>query len=154
MSKNLFCAILLAVVLSASACGVQQKQDNRVPSDASIPADMADITNKHWKLVEINGNSVNLPESAAMAFILLNPDGTISGNLGCNLFTGSFSLQEGNRISFSQLANTQKMCIDMSIETEMIRVLQIADNYNLNEKQLVLNRARMAPLARFEAVCD
>ena len=38
----------------------------------------------------------------------------------------------------------------MSIETEIISVLQIADNYNLNENQLVLNRARTAPLARFE----
>jgi heat shock protein HslJ len=80
----------------------------------------------------------------------MQPDGTVSGNLGCNSFTGSFTLQEGNRITFSKLVNTQIMCLDMSIETEIVRVLQNADNYNLNEDKLVLNRARMAPLARFE----
>jgi heat shock protein HslJ len=132
---------------------VLQRHTNREMT-SSMPTfgDATGITNKHWKLVELNGNPVTFPESAVAVFILMNSDGTVSGNLGCNSFSGSFTLQEGNRISFSQLVNTQKMCIDMSIETEMIRVLQSADNYNLNEKQLVLNRARMAPLARFEVI--
>jgi heat shock protein HslJ len=110
------------------------------------------ITNRYWRLVELNGNPVTFPEYASVAFILMNSDGSVSGNLGCNSFFGSFTLQEGDRITFSRLVNTQKMCIDMKVETEMIYVLQSADNYNLNERQLVLNRARMAPLARFEMV--
>jgi len=153
MSKALFYAIMLVVALSVSACGSLQKQTNQETPDMSTSYDVADITNKHWKLVELNGNPVTFPEFTEAAFILLNPDGTVSGNLGCNSFFGSYTLQEGDRITFSQLANTQKMCFDeniMNIEAEMIRVLQSADNYNLNEKQLVLNRARMAPLARFE----
>jgi heat shock protein HslJ len=102
--------------------------------------------------VELNGKPVSFPEPSIAPFILMNSDGTVSGSLGCNTFAGSFTMQEGNRISFSQLVNTQKMCLDMSTETEMARVLQSADNYNLTEKQFVLNRARMAPLARFEVV--
>ena len=156
MSKTLFYAIMLVVALSVGACGTQRKQTNQEKAHSmSTSGNMADITNKHWKLVELNGNPVNFPESANAAFILMNPNGTVSGNLGCNSFSGSYTLQEGNRITFSQLANTQKMCFDtnlMSIEAEMARVLQSADNYNLNENQLVLNRARMAPLARFEIV--
>jgi heat shock protein HslJ len=150
MSRKLFYAITLVVASCVCACGVQQKQTNQFTSEKSTFDDATNITNKHWKLVELNGNPVNFPEASTAVFILLNSDGRVSGNLGCNSFTGSFTLQEGNRIAFSQLVNTQKMCLDMSIENEMIRVLQSADNYNLNEKQLVLNRARMAPLARFE----
>jgi heat shock protein HslJ len=155
MNKPLFYAIMLVVAWGVSACGSLQKQTNQEIPSMSTSHDAADITNKHWKLVELNGNPVSFPESAEVAFILLNPDGTVSGNLGCNSFFGSYTLQEGSRITFSQLVNTQKMCFDesiMSIEAEMIRVLQNADNYNLNGKQLVLNRARMAPLARFECL--
>ena len=151
MSRKLSYAIMLVAALSVCACGVQQKQTNRATSDKSTFNDAASIINKHWKLVELNGKPVSFPQSSSAAFLLMNPDGTVNGSLGCNSFSGSYTLQEGNRISFSRLVNTQKMCMDMSIETEMVRVLQIADNYNLTEKQLVLNRARMAPLARFEA---
>jgi heat shock protein HslJ len=151
MSGKLFYVIMLVVALSVSACGVEQEQANRITSEKSTSNETAGITNQHWKLVELYGNPIKFPESATVAFIFMNSDGTASGNLGCNSFTGSFTLREGNRIAFSQLVNTQKMCLDMSIETEMIRVLQSADNYNLNGKRLILNRARMAPLARFEA---
>jgi heat shock protein HslJ len=110
------------------------------------------LTNRYWRLVELHGNPVNYSEFSVEAFILMGLDGSISGNLGCNSFFGTFTVEEGNRIGFSQLGSTQKMCIDMNIETEMVNVLQMTDNYNLNENKLVLNRARMAPLARFEAV--
>ena len=136
--------MMLFVALSTGACGVKQK----TTPGASTTAAMSSLADKQWKLVELNGK----PVSAGVVFILMKPDGTVSGNLGCNTFAGSFTLQEGNRITFSQLVNTQKMCLDMSVETEMLRVLQSADNYNLNEKQLILNRARMAPLARFEII--
>jgi heat shock protein HslJ len=76
----------------------------------------------------------------------------VNGNLGCNSFSGAYSVPQATRISFSKMVNTQKMCMDMNIETKLLKVLQTADNYNLNGNQLVLNRARMAPLARFEVV--
>ncbi|GHT46473.1 hypothetical protein FACS189440_04570 [Bacteroidia bacterium] len=111
------------------------------------------LTNKYWKLVELMGEPVVYPEGAAnTAYISFKPDGSVNGNLGCNTFSGSYTLKEGFRISFSKLANTQKMCLDMNIETKLVQVLQTADNYNLNGNQLILNRARMAPLARFEVV--
>jgi len=42
----------------------------------------------------------------------------------------------------------------MEIEEELKKVIEMADNYSLSEdgKYLSLNRARMAPLARFEVV--
>jgi len=44
-------------------------------------------------------------------------------------------------------------CPDMTIEQGFLKAINSADNYNLVDGQkLVLNRARMAPLARFEAV--
>jgi len=156
MKKTLIFAIILVLALGAGACAKKRVvvASEDAPAVQTLGVQYAapepSLTNVRWKLVELNGRPVTFPEHAKPAFILMQPDGTVSGNLGCNLFTGAYTLREGNRISFSKLANTQMMCIDMTVETEMIRVLQIADNYNLSENQLILNRARMAPLARFE----
>jgi hypothetical protein len=40
----------------------------------------------------------------------------------------------------------------METETELLKVLSMVDSYDLVGDTLVLNRARMAPLARFKDV--
>jgi len=152
MKKTLLYSTIFAVAFFAVACGSQQQ--NSYPATAETQASAAqitEITGVHWQLVELSGNAIE----ATSAFIFFNEDGTVHGNLGCNTFSGSFVQQSGNRISFSQLVNTQMLCFQgMEIEAEMARILHEADNYNLTETQFVLNRARMAPLARFKAVSE
>ena len=152
MKKTLLYLTILAVACFAVACGSQQQ--NSYPTTAetlTTAAQATGITGIHWQLVELGGNAIE----TTSAFIFFNEDGTVHGNLGCNSFSGSFTQQSGNRISFSQLVNTQKFCLEgMDVEAEMAQVLQQADNYNLTETQFVLNRAKMAPLARFEAVSE
>ena len=113
------------------------------------------ITEKYWKLVEINGEKVVVDGigSRAPYMILKQEDNRVNGNGGCNSFFGSYTLEDGNRIKFSQLGATQMACIsNAEIEPKFFKVLEMADNYNLKGDTLTLNRARMAPLARFEAV--
>ena len=43
-------------------------------------------------------------------------------------------------------------CPNMKIETEFLKTLETVDNYNFDGKNLVLNRAKVAPLARFVAI--
>jgi heat shock protein HslJ len=80
--------------------------------------------------------------------------GRVNGFGGCNSFTGSYKLNEAeSRISFSQVASTMMACVSgMDVEKAFHEVLRSVDNYSLNGDHLTLNRARMAPLARFEAV--
>lgn len=48
---------------------------------------------------------------------------------------------------------TRKFCTNqMDTERELAAVLEQGDSYTLHGDRLALNRARMAPLARFEAV--
>jgi heat shock protein HslJ len=104
------------------------------------------LIGKRWKLVELGGKKVE----GQVAFIKIEAESnTVSGNLGCNNFTGFYELKIGNRLKFSNLAVTQKMCLDMKTEDELKKTLDIADNYNVSENSLILNRARMAPLAKF-----
>lgn len=113
------------------------------------------LIEKHWKLIEIFGTKlVDKPEPAKEPYITFKIEGNrVVGNGGCNNFTGTYKLGPGNRIRFSSIASTRMMCInDMEIEEKMNQILEMTDNYYVNEDTLILNRARMAPLARFEAV--
>ena len=65
---------------------------------------------------------------------------------------GSYELKEGNLITFKQVASTQMACNDMNIENQFKEILERTDNYSILGDKLSLNKARMAPLARFEAV--
>ena len=77
----------------------------------------------------------------------------MSAFAGCNRMGGEYKLEEDVlRIKFSKVFSTQMACGDMSIESELAKVLEITDNYNFDGKTLKLNKARMAPLAEFEII--
>jgi heat shock protein HslJ len=105
------------------------------------------LTAKVWKLAELNGKPVE-----STAFLLFDPVlHRISGNLGCNNFSGSYFLSPGSRIHIAKVVATQKMCQkNMEVEDELKKILSTVDNFAFgDDKSLILNRARMAPLAKF-----
>lgn len=113
----------------------------------------AGVTERYWKLVELNGRPV--PTLQREPYLILEAaDGRANGFGGCNAFTGSYQLDAAaSRISFGQIASTMMACASgMAVEQAFHAVLRRVDNYSLDGDRLTLNRARMAPLARFEAV--
>ncbi len=111
------------------------------------------MTEKYWKLVELNGKPV--PTLQREPHLILKTDENRAvGFGGCNNFTGSYTLDEATlRIRFNQMASTMMACSQgMDVESAFHEVLAQADNYSLSGDSMTLNRARMAPLARFEAV--
>lgn len=114
------------------------------------------IVGKKWKLVEINGKRVlNTSDSGKDYFIQLQQEETrLSGYAGCNSFFGSYELKEGNRVTFSKMGSTMMACPNMATEQELMKVLETVDNYTTDGKSLQLNKARMAPMARFEMISE
>ena len=114
------------------------------------------ITEKYWKLIEINGKQVVMDESTGREpfIILKGEENRVNANGGCNSLSGSYEISQGNRIKFSQMISTMMACVHMEIETELKKVFETTDNYILSAdgQHFSLNRARMAPLARFEVV--
>ena len=111
------------------------------------------VTERYWRLVELNGRS--LPKLDRKPWLILKEaDRRMNGFGGCNSFTGSYKLDAAaSRLSFSQVAATSMACISgMEVEGALHEALRNTNNYSLAGQQLSLNRARMAPLARFEAV--
>ena len=107
-----------------------------------------------WKLVELNGKKIVSENQDSKEFILqLSGDNRYSAFAGCNNLMGEYELNEESlRIKFSRGASTMMACPDMKTEQAFGEMLEKVDNYSINENQMTLNKARMAPLARFEAM--
>lgn len=110
------------------------------------------IENRKWLLIEVMGQPVRQSADGHRAHILLRGEQErVSGNATCNNFFGTYVLQPGNRIRFSgNMGATMMACPEMQIEDAFLDALRKIDNYSIANGQLSLNRARMAPLLRFE----
>ncbi|KMQ62892.1 heat-shock protein [Chryseobacterium sp. FH2] len=110
-----------------------------------------DITGKTWKLTELNGKPIILKNPKSNPYFKLNmSDMRYEGNGGCNGVGGTFEIkQDIMRIKFNQGMSTMMACEDLDIENAYVKALLAADNYSVNGNTLTLNKARMAPLAKF-----
>ena len=144
----LFSALSMFAMIS---CNTPSKSAD----DANAPkVEMStELLETYWKVVEINGQPVtNPPTNQKEAFIIFKKDGNrLQGSGGCNNLMGSYELMEGNRIKFSGVASTMMACPDMAIENQLGKAIEMADNYAINGKFLMLHKAKMAPLVKFEA---
>jgi heat shock protein HslJ len=122
-----------------------------IPQPAPPVQASADITGKTWKLTEINGQPIKLKDPKRNPFFKLNmADMRYEGNGGCNGVGGTFEIKpEAMRIKFNQGMSTMMACEDLETEQLFTKALLAADNYSVNGNTLTLNKARMAPLAKF-----
>lgn len=84
--------------------------------------------------------------------ILKKEKNRVQGQGGCNTFFGTYELKEPGRIRFSPMASTLMACPNLDQETAFLSVFEKADSYIIKGDTLQLIKARMAPLAKFQAV--
>jgi heat shock protein HslJ len=93
--------------------------------------------------------SVLLDTSMTASF---GKDGALSGNSGCNTFSGTFKL-DGNQITIGPLASTMMMCSDpagvMDQEAQYLAALQSAATYQIEGNVLELRTQDGALAANF-----
>ncbi|WP_140985222.1 META domain-containing protein [Asticcacaulis tiandongensis] len=144
--KSVLFAISCAGFLALGACATDGSASSTEPPTANIKG-------TYWKLVELNGQPVKALEREP--HLILKAEGNrVSGFGGCNGFSGGYELNEETlRVRFVGVASTLMACAEgMEVEQGLHEALRTADNYSLNGNNLSLNKARMTPLARFEAV--
>jgi heat shock protein HslJ len=154
MNRNLLYAVAAtALCMSLGSCTTKANKEAATTEQAATAAiGNAEQVNpllvgKRWKLTELNGQAVKTD-----AYIEFSKEGNrVSGNLGCNTFTATYERTLRGGMKFAQVATTQKACFNATVEDEFKKVINTADNYIVDAKSLTLNRARMAPLAKFEA---
>ena len=113
----------------------------------------ASLVETYWKLTELMGQPVSRPEpNKKEAHIILKSDNRLQGFAGCNNIMGAYELKNEFSLTFSDVASTLMACPEMKTEDALKEVLEQTDNYTIKGNTLSLNKARMAPLAKFEAV--
>lgn len=150
--KKLFASIAM-IILILAGCNSSDSSDNNANEDSN--GSSTPIGDTYWELTKLEGTMVDQSATTGekVHFILNTTDETVSGYSGCNLFTGNFTLEEGNRIKFSKIASTRMACPDATInESEVLNVFNLADNYTMDGDQLTLNVGKRAPLAVFKKV--
>lgn len=157
LSLILLCALLGACAAPATTPGTQAPKapsKDTTSKTMATPDPLLIANGREWRLVELMGQPVRPDPAGRVPTLGFKPDGpSVAGYNGCNQFFGSVELPEGpQRLRFGQLASTMRACPDMALEQQFMQMLAQVDGYYADAKQLHLHRARMAPLARFEAV--
>jgi heat shock protein HslJ len=141
--------LFINLVFSLLACNTKKETIQNSPTNNREIS----IVEKYWKLIELNGQKIDYlaAQGREAHFVLEQDNNRVVGNGGCNNFGGNYQILAGNRIQFSDLFSTKMACANMEIEYQFINALEAADNYTFTTTgdTLSLNKARMAPLARF-----
>lgn len=105
-----------------------------------------DLADTDWVVTNFNnGNQavVGVLEGTTLT-VSFGADGSISGNAGCNTFTGDYK-QEDGAITIGSLASTLKLCTEpagvMDQETQFLAALASAATYQFNGDMLNLRTA-------------
>lgn len=139
--------LLVLIILIVASCNSTKKTTPESNNDT--------ITEKYWKLKTLEGKEVTMKKNQEREiFITLKTDqNRVTGFAGCNTLSGEYTLEEGNKIHFKNIAVTMRACLDVDVnESEFLEVFELADNYTIKNDVLSLNVGRRAPLAVFEAV--
>lgn len=113
------------------------------------------IVEKYWKLKTLDGQDIKMAENQEreVHFVLKTNENSVVGYAGCNTINGTYTLEEGHRIRFSNMATTMRACPDVDVnEAAFLKVFELTDNYTIKGDRLMLYVGRRAPLAIFEAV--
>jgi heat shock protein HslJ len=148
-------SVLFVFIIATLSCNTPQK-DNEIKTPAESPSPPhveADLQDKYWKLVELNGKKVSeYPAQNKEPYLQLLTDGNrAEGTGGCNGMGGTYTLTKPNKISFSQMASTKMACPDMTLESDFHAVLTQVDIYVVGETTLTFTDMDGSSYAKFEA---
>lgn len=129
--------------------GVKQMSGHSQNADGR---QMVALTETYWKLIELNGKAVKMPEGTAEAHIVLHTEGKkIAAFGGCNRMFGTYELN-GSSLRFGAMGSTMMACAEPVMKQEglFIKALQATNTFSIAGKTLELHDEKTV-LARFHA---
>jgi putative lipoprotein len=110
------------------------------------------LENTYWKLTWLGDTQVEAVAGQREAHLILDSQShRASGSGGCNVLTGSYTLN-GEHLTLSQVAGTMMACPDgMNTETAFLHALERVNQWRIAGGQLELLDAAGNPVARFES---
>jgi len=81
------------------------------------------LTTTTWQLAEINGNGINVDSyKRGIPSITFTTDNKVTGNSGCNNFSGSYNLNDVGGMTISRVIATKMFCDGVN-ESEFFNAL-------------------------------
>ena len=122
------------------------------PTKTCTPDVSATLTGTYWKLLELGGTAVSVPEGGREPHLILaGNDSRLRGHGGCNSFFGQFD-HDGDSLRFSAIGSTMMACPEgMEAEDAFLQALQGVNRFGISGLFLTLYRDDQ-PLVRLEAI--
>lgn len=112
-----------------------------------------EIVNKYWKLLELNGDRIQMGDGQEReTHLILRQDGSLSGHTGCNSINGNFELNDKNRILFKNIITTLRSCAEVPYEAAFNNALHTATRYTYRKDTMRLQNQEGTNTATFIAV--
>jgi len=107
------------------------------------------LFNTTWRVVELDGKPVTLPEGQREAYVILEVEGNrMHGFSGCNKFFGTY-LIKGEIFVFNKMAGTRMACLKgLDMENEFLRAMHDTEAYRIVDGVLELRDRDENILAR------
>ncbi|MFD2786757.1 META domain-containing protein [Hymenobacter rubripertinctus] len=103
---------------------------------------------KRWQLIELYGQPV-AGRADTHYLIFHSKEGRLEAKADCNVLLSDYTIRNTYQLQIKPGISTRMACPG-NLEQELSRALAEADNLSVSAISLSLNKARMAPLARFE----
>ncbi|HMQ06626.1 MAG TPA: META domain-containing protein [Saprospiraceae bacterium] len=142
--------LLVLFYICITSCNIS-KSDNS--SDATTKGiEGQSWMNQKWTLEEINGRPVStLTTIKANPFIQFDSiKGLVSGNAGCNTFTGAFKQISDTTLELSPLAATKKACQDMQLEDMFFELITKDGQWMFQDGFLIFGQSITIPWMKFK----
>lgn len=96
------------------------------------------LTETVWQLKSLNGNNDLSGFNMEIPYITFTEDDRVSGNTGCNNFSGAYSnLTDKGTIAFSKIIATKMYCNGVP-ENEFLKALDQVNGIKKNKEELIL----------------
>ena len=122
--RTVFYSIL--VIVTVTACSP------RLSPDSSW-------RDRKWVVSEVNGTPVQLSGTNRDAHLYFSPsDKRFTGSGGCNRISGSYTINNNGRLSFSEPNRTKMACDDIAFEDNFLNLLERVDRYTVENDMMLL----------------
>ncbi|MEZ0006832.1 heat shock protein HslJ [Flavobacterium sp. 28YEA47A] len=147
--------LIIALAFAAFACNKKEesKAEESVTTEEVQPAAATtaiDLFDKEWKLQELNGKAIVLDTTFKKEpLIIFNKEtGKMTGNGGCNNFSGSYKLKDANNIELSEGGATMMACPNLGIESEFFKAFKQVKSYRIENNSLMLDNEKKEVVAK------
>jgi len=142
---------IIGIIAVLSGIGLSACKSKKMASNSEVAKTIDSFVDKKWKLLDISGVELSSTNRQLVdeTFIMFSAaENRVNGNNGCNNFSGTYKSGQSGSLLLSGMASTRRMCIDMTVENQMNRILGDVDSYSISNNILSLKQAGKT-LARF-----